>query len=306
MRILKNRAITCFLAVAVVISFMPFLSGGFVHAEDVLKLDTTSITIDSGAYDAHQVRITDDSVAMIKDVKSSDESIAWAKVSAEPGSWVDIYADGVGTCTITVIGTNDQEIVIPVTVTTGWAKSMLKGNADINYAYYGSKYIYVSAFEGAVGTLKVGSDKYTIKKMGKSGVRKIKLKKVYKLNTKISCTLKWQGAKYTKKAKIISWADVYSAGSSKKKANKLSVSFLYLHKGDIVKLKYGGKTYQKKIKKDYDEKNFKCTFTLKKKLKKNSTLTFVFYNKYKQKLGTSKVQLKNWWYDAGDDEEGDD
>jgi len=81
---------------------------------------------------------------------------------------------------------------------------------------------------------------------------------------------------------------------------------IYLHKGDTVKLKYGGKTYQKKIKKNYDIKEAKLTFTLKKKLKKNSKITVIFYNTFNQKLGSESISLKNWYYDVADMDKIDD
>lgn len=297
-----KKTLAIFLTAALIMSFIPLMDGSNVHAAEKLKLDTASLIISGSARESYQIRITDDSDAMIKEVKSDNEDIAYAKVSGDPGSWVDVNAEGVGSCTITVIGTNDQEINIPVKVTTGWAKSMLKSEADINYVYYGNRKIEINAFKGATGTLKVGSDKYTFKALDKSGRKTITLKKVYKLNTKVTCEFKWKGAKYTKSRKIISWTDVESVTSSKKKPKKVAVSFFYLHKDDTVKLKYGGKTYQKKVTKDYDKKSAKFTFTLKKKLKKNSKITFTFYNKYKQKLGSETIQLKNWDYDISDED----
>ena len=105
---------------------------------------------------------------------------------------------------------------------------------------------------------------------------------------------------YKKTVKLASGTWVPKASGKKK---KLTLTVSNPHKGDVVKVTYKGKTYSKKIKKDKDGKLYKVTFTLKKKLKKNSSFKVVILNKDKKKLDSENIKLTNWKYEYVEPEE---
>ena len=86
----------------------------------------------------------------------------------------------------------------------------LKEDTLVDGMWYGSKKITVYSKPGTKGTIKIGNDKYKFKtkrdkKSSSDGKAVIKLKKVYKLNTKVVYTAKYGDEKFTFKDKMDSY-----------------------------------------------------------------------------------------------------
>ena len=297
MRTSMKRSLTLALAVLTLLVFLPFITSSFAHAEGKLELGGDSIVIkfDPGTYtspdEVQSLFTTDDSVK-IQNAVCDDESIIKFYWDA---SSISAAAKKEGSCTITVTGENGDVLKVPVTVAKGWFKDYVDYYTELKGTYYSSRKCVVSALKGSVCTLKIGKDKYKKFTMGSKGEKTFKLKRDYKKGTKFSLKVKYKGTTITKKGSFGSITFFSYANSSKKKPKIFYVTCERLNKGDKVTVKYGGKTYSKKIKKAYYSKEIK--FTLKKALKKNSTVTIIIYNKYKQVLVKEKVKLENWAYD---------
>ena len=95
--------------------------------------------------------------------------------------------------------------------------------------------------------------------------------------------------------------DKKDSGSKK----KIVIETYNVHKGDIVKFTYKGKTYSKKITKNKDTKSYNVTIRPKKPLIKNASVTFTIVNKDKKTLFKLKTKLVNWIYIEEDEGGGD-
>lgn len=169
----------------------------------------------------------------------------------------------------------------------------LKEDTLVDGMWYGSKKITVYSRPGTKGTIKIGNDKYKFKtkrdkKSSSDGKAVIKLKKVYKLNTKVVYTAKYGNEKFTFKDKMDSYTDVSEA---KAKGKKIKVITYNVHKGDKVKLRIGGKTYTRKIKHNHDGKLYTITFNTKKKIPGNASFRVKFINKSGKTLSNYKYKL---------------
>lgn len=236
----------------------------------------------------------DDSVDIASAV-SSNEKVASVR-SASPGILV-IDPVGVGTAFITVTGTDSSTTKLEVTVAEKYFSNCLKDRSNISYCWYGSKKLEVSSQPGTKCALKVGKEKHSFK-IGSKGYATVKLKKVYKIGTKVTC--KFTKGKYSAKLKdkitSITWFEFVEAAKK-----TVKVGCIEVHKGDVVKLTYKGKTYTKKIKKN--KSYYTVKFSLKKKVKKNAKMKIAIKNKYKQKLYSEKITLNNWYYEVTDESE---
>ena len=237
---------------------------------------------------------TDDSVG-IKSAVSSNEKVASVR-TINYGILV-IDPVGAGTAVITVTGEDSSTTKLDVTVTEAYFANSLKDSSSVWYCWYGNKKLEVSSQPGTKCTLKVGKEKHSFK-IGSKGYANVKLKKLYKIGTKITCTFKKGKYSATFKDKIssVTW---FESVSAKKKTVK--VTCYTLTKGDVIKLKYKGKTYTKKIKKSKAYSTVK--FKVKNKVKKNAKLKITIKNKYKQKLYSEAVVLDNGYYAAPDESE---
>lgn len=291
----KRRLITVVLF-AVFFCICMSAAAADAHAAGKLELESTKVEFTSGSCENEWIFSTNDSVDIVQAV-SSDEKIA--TVTFHPG-YIVIYAEGEGQATITVTGENGETVDVAVTVTRAYFEKELKDKFWLENYWYGTKKLYVSCFPGAKGTIKISKNTYKFK-TNKKGECTIKLKKVYKLGTKIKVTVTHNG--YTAKR---SFSFFKGTDFDDVKAKKHSVRMYCgnLHKGDVVKVIYKGKTYKKKIKKNYDGKNHKVTIKVKKTLKKNSKMTIKIVNKDKKSLVNQKIKLYKWrFYQPDEDEE---
>lgn len=237
---------------------------------------------------------TDDSVD-IKSAVSSNEKVASVRVTNYGILVVDPV--GVGKAVITVTGEDSSTTKLDITVTDAYFINCLKDKSSVWNCWYGSKKLEVNSQPGAKCTLKVGKEKHSFK-IGNKGYVNVKLKKLYKIGTKVTCTFKKGKYSFTSKDKIssVTW---FESVNAKKKTVK--VTCYTLTKGDVVKLKYKGKTYTKKIKKSKSYSTVK--FKVKNKVKKNAKLKITIKNRYKQKLYSETVVLDNGFYAAPDESE---
>ena len=140
------------------------------------------------------------------------------------------------------------------------------------------------------GTMKIGKTTYKFT-VGESGRVKIKLKKVYKLNTKIKVTVTHNGYTVTRNFKFYSGASFDEVKASKHKVKILTNN---LHRGDTIKVIYKKKAYTYKVKKNYDCKYKLFAIKVKKTIKKNSSLKIKIVNKDKKTLMVQKIKLDKW------------
>ena len=246
--------------------------------------------------------------ADIVDWESTNEKVATASIE----KWaMSIHPVGVGECDVSAIDEDGNKATIHVTVKEKYIVKKIGHLTNISNAWYGTKKLSIQSALGASGKVVIGRDTYKFK-IPKKGEEEyysfagttVKLNKVYKLNTKakVTLTVKSNGVKCTSKetVKLASGTWVPKASGKKK---KLTLTVSNPHKGDVVKVTYKGKTYSKKIKKDKDGKLYKVTFTLKKKLKKNSSFKVVILNKDKKVLDNETLKLTNYKYEYVEPEE---
>ena len=301
----------------VLFTFALLLPCRSVWATNPVKFDTSSITYTSlsqadnddwfwhtGSHD------TDDYYKIVK-AKSSNEKVATVGFDSFA---MTIHPKGVGKCDATATDENGNTATIHVTVAPSYMKDYLKHMTELENVWYGTKKIIVNSMLGATGKLKIGSKtyKFSLPKTGKEtwstwSEKKVKIDKVFKLNTKVKCTISYvsNGTKVTTTLtdKLTAATSALEARGKKK---SLTLKIFNLHKGDTVRVKYKGKTYTRKINKDKDGKYSNVKFTLKKKLTKNATFTYWVTNKDKKQLIKEKLTLTNWKYEYVDDDIDDD
>ncbi len=242
--------------------------------------------------------------------KSGDTDCCWISVktwsSRSADSYISVYGIKEGSCAITVqnVSNPSDEVTIPITVTSKVTEATLKNSSIIDH-YYGLKMLELSTMKGADATLKVGDDVYTDftrEEYQDHDNLTFKLNKAYKIGTKIIPTITYNGLTVqAKTVKINSATSCWGFKSSKKKAKVLKVEVRNLHKGDVVKVKYKGKTYKSaKWKTDTSYETWKwVSVKLKKKMTSSAKFKVWVVNKYGQKLTLpSTYQLKNWKYEA--------
>jgi hypothetical protein len=245
----------------------------------------------------------------ITSLDSTDKGIAYAEVDINDSKFIEIIPKGPGTCTITAHGEGGGTLTFPVKVTKAFFLEEMKEEMQVWNDIYGSRKINVEVFNipGVKVSLKIGKKKYKTRVTGSNYRTSIKLVKVYPLNTKYTMTFNYKGIKITRKDKLSSgtWVDGWSRVSKKSK-KKIKISILNLHKGDVVKVKYKGRTYSSsKAKRNCA---FGTTTDVTVKTKKNFSATSKFrvwvVNKDKKRLCRDEViKLNNWYYDPYEDDE---
>ena len=297
---IKKQLFASLLTLALVLSFMPLLPGGQAHAIEMLEEDMQLTEYDYILSEPYTY-VKDNTE--IESVSSSDTSVAKAYFK---GALLEVLPLKHGKAVITVKAVDGTSTTVNVTITKAYMKGWLKHAIGVGCSWYGSKKYEVRGIPGASGTLKVGKKTYKIKKLGKSGERVIKLKKVPKLKTKIVLKLKADGQTVTKKFKVKSLTYISTVTGAGK---KVKVNIYNIHKGDKVILKYKGKTYTKKIKKNYDDKYTSVTFKTKKKVGKSASMSLKVINKDKKTLEKIKISLEDGLYppyDPAEDEYEDE
>ena len=299
MIIRKKQIITIVLSLALVLTFIPLMPGQQAHAMEMLHPE---MTLNTYGLDDNSTYVVDNSEELAY-ANSSNESIATVGVE---GYRLDIFPKKPGTVNVTVTSVAHNTDTVKVTITRNYFKGWLDEETEMARTWYGTTRIKVFSLPGAYGKLKVGKKTYTVKKLGKTGSRIIKLKSPSKLKllTPVVLTMKINGASKTVKTKLYSETDFYEVTGAKK---TIKVRTFNVHKGDLVKVKFKGKTYTKKIKKSFDDKSKTITFKVKKKVAKNASMTITILNKNKKKLRQRKIKLINGIYpEPYEDDEGED
>lgn len=244
----------------------------------------------------------------IVDAKSTNEKVATVGFKAY---CVTIHPVGVGKCDAIATDAKGNKATIHVTVEKSFIAEKLKHYTSLHNTWYGTKGIKVESLLGATGKLKIGSKtyKFTIPQKGNyiTGEKRVKINKVFKLNSKVTCTVsvKSNGTTVTATVKDkLNGVTAIDKAVAKKKT--LTISMFNLHKGDTIKVKYKGRTYSKKIKKDKDDKYSKVKITLKKKMAKNGSFVVTVTNKDKKRFFKEKIKLTNWKYEYVDEDIDDD
>ncbi len=240
---------------------------------------------------------TTDKSCDIKEAVSSAPKIIEVNASA---GYIVVKPLAVGSAVITVTGVDGSTATMNVSADTSFFKYQLKTRtrfSDMNW--YGMRKVEIFSEPGVKGQMTVGKDKYTVK-FNKYGRAYVKLKRVYKLNTVFILKVKWNGATATKKSKVVSNTLLSEAKATKK---SIKLSLWNVHKGDVISFTYGGRTYTKKVTKNYNSKRKTYTFKPSMPLKKNSKFSYKIVNKYKQELGKDTVKLTKWKYTPPEDDE---
>ncbi len=259
---------------------------------DVSKMD--SITVSDLEDDQAYCLKDGNTVLEILSVASSNEKIATVDFYDDFCNSFLIFAKGTGTCNITITDERNCKKTVKVIVTPDFFREQMKSSICVGDLFYGSRKIEVECFPNCTGVLKIRKDKYKFT-IGASGEKTIKLKRLYKLNEKATITLKKCGVTATKKYKIESNTNSVSIKGSGK---KLKLKVYNLHKGDIIKMKHRGKTYRKKITRNYNGKRKVFSFKTKKKvLSQGDIIKVTIYNKSKKKLDSTTFTLRDGYDD---------
>ena len=297
----RKNLITIGLLLVFVLACMPFVMKA-VHAEPaVMEMDPSEVTFTDGYVTDEYFKPVDSGIELWL-AESSDPKVATVELySPELGAGL-IHAQDVGTCEIKVYDSSDKAAAtkvgtIKVTVTESFMKERFKAENFIMNHSYGNKKLNVHGWPGVSYKFKIEGKTYK-GTLDSSGNATIKLKKIYKLNTKFSYTMKNDKYSYKVKDKIgsVTWVKVTALEKNKK---NLTIKVYDLHKGDTVKFKWKGKTYTKKVNKNYILKWGKVKFKLKSKMTKSGKLTVTVTNKDKKVLCKDKKKLTNY------DSEGD-
>lgn len=157
------------------------------------------------------------------------------------------------------------------------------------FCHYGTKKICVRALPDSLGILQIGGDAFPIS-IGTSGEQKIRLSRIYPLHEEVVLFLKWNDLVYKVRSKLR--ADTYT-GTVRKEKTRLLFQIYNLHRGDVIYVKHRGITYSKTIKKHYDSKWKKVTFTPRSRIRSNGEkITVIIRNKAQKKLDSHTFVLK--------------
>ena len=208
---------------------------------------------------------------------------------------------------------DDTILMQTITVEAGYFQNMLDNSVFIGFGTaafdgqdvrfettenvgYGEKGLPVSYPHSAGATASLFVDEvefgpdfetYFDKDWGNAGdARKFGYVFNVRLGTPVRLHVEWRGASKDYTGKVVSRSNIKTY-KIKKNSRKGKVLLYNVHAGDYLKIKVG-KKYVKtvKIKADYPKKTVK--WTNKKKMKKGAKVTYILYNKFKQKLKTAK------------------
>lgn len=176
---------------------------------------------------------------------------------------------------------------VTITVTNSYYNDLISKKSSPGTVQYGKNKIKGSTLPGAAVRVKINGKTYktTANSSGRFTV-KIPISKVGK---KYSITYTYAGTSVTQSGKI-------KKGNSKITLNNIYRNSTYAqgtvknaHKGDIIKIKIQGKTYQQKIKKNKSKYKFKIK--IKTPGKYGITAKATLQNKYKQTLASKKKKV---------------
>ena len=221
-----------------------------------------------------------------------------------------VYPVGPGTDTITLTNKDDSTDKWTGTVTVAsdfFQKSLEKsyafGPGHFYYdahdtpgdfetdceAWYGASKVIVSAPFGSRVKFYVKDSLKATKYAPITGRVDFQQNFLINMKTPVKVVINWAGAYKVYKIKIVSKSKIFTF-RIKKNSRRAKVTLRKIHKGDYLKIKVGKKVAKTiKFKKAISEKIIK--WTNKQKMKKGKRVTYILYNKYKQKLAraTRKV-----------------
>ena len=292
---IRKRLVISSIVFCLTITLLLIFSGSFAFAKTATMNESeycfdSSLKRDVGTF--WPVDGSGDAIWDMEVEKAESSNPGIAEVVQIDENTIMVKPMGVGECTISISFKNGDTGNVKITVKKGFNTGYLKASTLLNNTVndrgrvaYGKKTIKIYSLPGTKGKVKIGkeSHKYTVNSKGKATV---KLKKVYKLNTKLILTgknTKLEGSPSFKKTYLIkSLTNVHEAESVGSK--KVRVYVYNPHKGDKVKITYKGKSYTKKFDRRSLKKKY-LTFTLKNKIpKKDTKMKFKVVNSYKQVL----------------------
>ena len=268
-----------------------------VFADPVELKTSAEFPFTAGDEESEWIFTTDNSCDIKEAVSSAPKIIEVEKSFG----YIILKPHAVGSAVITVTGVDGSTATLNVSADVPYFKHRLKERTRFtDESWYGTPKVEMFSEPGAKGTLTAGKDKYNVT-FNKYGRARVKLKRVYKIDTVLKLKVKWNGASASTKSKLFSNTLLSEAKATKKTIKLVTWN---VHKGDVISLTYGGRTYTKKVKKSCDRKRKTYTFKPKKAVKKNSSFSYKIVNKYKQVLAKDSVKLTKWKYTPPDDDEG--
>lgn len=290
----KRLSVLAVAAIAAICVFMAFSSCRTYAAQD-LELEKYDIDFDVDFISGGSVGIMrkEGCTETIKSAVADVQDVVCPFISSSK-TWLFVYPIGKGETNIKVTGSEGTELTVTAKVSDAALQESLKFCSSSEDLDYGHSSIKVCSLPGAKVSVKIGNDKYkafTLPKKNNDSVSKtmkVKKGKMYNLKTKITVTFTKGSAKVTMKYKVVTASAVDLIAAKKKTVKVLCFD---VHKGDKVKLTIGGKTYTKKIKKNYTNKYYTVKFKTRKNVKKNAKFKVVIRNKYKKTLHTAKDKL---------------
>ena len=320
---IKRRIVTVFLALTLTLSLIPFLPADDL-AGDAYATPYYGVNFNEGSYTVdesfpyRELYLHCDQKLDTPYGNSDDPNVVEVARVSETG--VVVRPCGIGETVVSFYNGDDPdnpehkyEIVIKVTEE---GMETAAGNAayiDDQSLGYGTDKLILNGYGGTRFNITINGETFDEVYFDTAGEQTLKLPKVYKVGTKITCERTYDyidNEDYTKnvplptetykidKQSYLTQAKLATGGK------KIRISLENVHKGDVFNLYYKGKTYTKKITKNYpkDDGEYAFVIRLKDKMYKNSAFKAKITNKYKQVLYNRKIQLKNgkfWLY--GDD-----
>ena len=169
--------------------------------------------------------------------------------------------------------------------TPAWALSL----SPFYYGDHTLEGVISDADDGAVVTARIDQKKYTGKVS--AGKFSIKVPGYPKINAAISVSCPAKSGTETEKAKVMRWDSKYYQVFPDyifAKSTKVTGKIYNAHKGDILRVKIGKKTFKTTIRSDKREQKFTVKI---KKSAAGSKVTLTFMNRHKQKLSVTSAKV---------------
>ena len=222
----------------------------------------------------------------------------------------------VGTCTFKALDDNGKTIgTVKVIVKQEAVDELFKWDNVMNARFpYGDKYLIIgdeSRWEGTEYDLTIDGDSYsgTVDSTGK-----VPLDKIYPFRTIVTGKI-WNNVDPNRSSTyefstdpefaLTCYCNVDVRATAKQKnKKKVKIYAKDVHIGDVIKVTYAGKTYTKKVTKNFTDKTMTYTVKMKKKMKNKKWIKFKVTNKFKQEIYYCKTKMVRWdtnnWYDPED------
>ena len=301
-----RKCVPVLLALAILL-IMPLMAGNWSHAQGKLILSQTELTFTGEDIAASSILTKNVSVELssvdIEKAVSNDPTVADVEYCA--ARYVQITPVSAGECTITVAGTNKETANIKITVKDDWYQAYFEMYTYAIYHSYGCATVDIYGLPGAYGTLQCGPDTYEIDPLVGMYTEDdptvhtvVWLDKIYKVGTRFTLTLGLDGVEANHSFKVLSNTDIRKVTVKKKAPKKVLVYANYLTRDDVVKVKYSGRTYKRKLQESDSSGDYvSVSVPMKQKAGKNSRMTVTIVNKFGQTLDKQSIRLSNWtWF----------